>query len=220
MLDREQLELICRTIPKTHVQVLQLEWNVSREHTNTDDATAAPPVLTPAAPHDSHAVEDVKSSVLEKATLGCDDDSVVFAQLLVASSPLVVLSLRANGMTAGGATALAHALRANTTLQSLNLFQNCVGDDGALAIAHALPYNTALKVLSLANNGLTGVGCVRERGRADRLLLGWSLLTTRLNQLCVLLAEQKCSLVRSQGTWRHQHCSKRSRTRRARFTPR
>ncbi|TYZ57669.1 hypothetical protein PybrP1_011173 [[Pythium] brassicae (nom. inval.)] len=157
MLDREQLQLICRTIPKTQVQVLQLEWNVS-EPVKADGATATPAASTPGAPSDSHGVEDARGSAQQEKALDCDDESAVFAQLLEAPSPLVVLSLRANGIASAGATAIAHALRTNSTLQSLNLFQNRVGDDGALAIAHALPHNTALKALSLASNGLTGAG--------------------------------------------------------------
>ncbi|RLN96955.1 hypothetical protein BBJ28_00000705 [Nothophytophthora sp. Chile5] len=118
-LDLEQLELLCSTVPKTHVTSFQVEWNQ-----------------------------------LETA----DDGSDVFAQLLGEGSKLVVLSLRANGISSRGAEALARALRSNSTLEALNLFQNRVDDAGARAFAHALPHNTTLKTLSLANNQLSGIG--------------------------------------------------------------
>ncbi|RLN83695.1 hypothetical protein BBJ28_00012022 [Nothophytophthora sp. Chile5] len=117
-LDLEQLELLCSTVPKTHVTSFQLEWNQ-----------------------------------LETA-----DGSEVFAQLLSEDSKLVVLSLRANGISSRGAEALARALRSNSTLEALNLFQNRVDDAGARAFAYALPFNTTLKTLSLANNQLSGIG--------------------------------------------------------------
>lgn len=155
MLDREQLELVCQTVPTTQVQALQLEWNVSDAESKRGDQDAASP--RPASP----VGELAPTSDASDSDSGKDDYSAVFALLLCVSSPLVFLSLRSSGITSSGAVALASALRSNTTLQSLNLFQNCISDDGALALAHALPHNTALKSLSVANNAISGKGCVQ-----------------------------------------------------------
>lgn len=131
----EQLTLVCRCIPTSHIQSFQLDWN---------------PIRLPRIGTDS----DDTIPVCEEG-----GDSI-FAELLGENSRLVFLSLRANGITPNGATALASALRGNATLEALNLFDNCVGDAGAIAFADALPHNTTLRVLSLANNGIAGRGCV------------------------------------------------------------
>ncbi|GLD96723.1 hypothetical protein PINS_up005406 [Pythium insidiosum] len=75
---------------------------------------------------------------------------------LLLSTRLRVLSLRANGLTALHADALARGLRGNSALESLNLFQNPLGDDGVAAIAYALPFNTTLKALSLGETQISG----------------------------------------------------------------
>uniref|UniRef100_K3WIR1 Uncharacterized protein n=1 Tax=Globisporangium ultimum (strain ATCC 200006 / CBS 805.95 / DAOM BR144) TaxID=431595 RepID=K3WIR1_GLOUD len=147
-LDATQLALVCDVIPKTKAQSLQLEWNDSVRVNEALDSekVASPAVVEPADPEQPAPAP------------AAEDFSTVYAQLLEVHSPLVCLSLRANGITPIGAVKLAKALRHNTTLQSLNLFQNQIGDEGALAIAHALPYNTILKTISVANNGITGEG--------------------------------------------------------------
>lgn len=146
MLDAQQIEVICEAIPKTQVQILQLEWNASDQPDKGNQA-AAPNI----------ADTDVADTSTETPR-GEEDHSAVYAQLLGANSPVVFLSLRSNAITSDGATEIANALCSNTKLQSLNLFQNRIGDDGALAIAHALPQNGTLKTISVANNGITGKG--------------------------------------------------------------
>lgn len=163
MLDQQQLELICQTIPKTQVQILQLEWNVS-ENSSTTKSKAAAQVSSPdAVEMDSETMQtSARGSVTVPQDSGKaeadEDHSTMYAQLLGASSPLVFLSLRSNGITSAGAVEIANALRTSTRLQSLNLFQNRIGDDGALAIAHAVPQNATLKSISLASNGISGKG--------------------------------------------------------------
>jgi hypothetical protein len=126
-------------VPQSHIQSLQLDWN----------PVDAPPI-------------DPTASDTEPTEPGADAelDDRVFAEVLGEGSRLVFLSLRANGITARGAAAIAQSLRSNSTLEALNLFDNHLGDTGALEMARALPPNTTLRTLSLANNGLTGQGCV------------------------------------------------------------
>ncbi|KAG7398810.1 hypothetical protein PHYBOEH_010442 [Phytophthora boehmeriae] len=178
-LNKEQVAVLCSTIPKTHVAVLQLEWNPiavaatkeagenhvtnatpsmgspSRPSSASQSASRSPPVETATnnskQQHELRMQQDLQSG-------GENDVSEMFAQLINEESALVFLSLRANGISSRGATALARALRTNKTLEALNLFQNSIGDAGARAFAYALPFNTTLKTLSLANNQLTGHG--------------------------------------------------------------
>ncbi|ETL84334.1 hypothetical protein L917_15811 [Phytophthora nicotianae] len=140
-LNKEQLQLVCSTIPKTHVTALQLEWNSL--HSTESNAT------------EDHSPE---LRVQEDLQSGGNDSSEMFAQLLSESSALIFLSLRANGITSRGVVALAKALRTNKTLEALNLFQNSIDDAGARAFAYALPFNSTLKTLSLANNRISGRG--------------------------------------------------------------
>jgi Ran GTPase-activating protein (RanGAP) involved in mRNA processing and transport len=91
------------------------------------------------------------------------DDSTEGVQALLKSftgptSKLISLSLRGNGLTDGGAKALAEGLKGNLCLQSLNLFGNAIGEEGGGAIAEALQTNTQLGNLSLASNALTTKG--------------------------------------------------------------
>lgn len=140
MLDDHQLELVCHVMPTTQVQVLQLEWNAKAS--STVDSTTD--TLEEDADNEEHGeIQPI-------------DHTLVYAKLLQEPSSLTFLSLRANGITSQGATAIASALKTNTVLRSLNLFQNDLRDEGALEIAHALPYNKSLQTLSLANNNLTG----------------------------------------------------------------
>ncbi|KAF1323960.1 Lrr-containing protein, partial [Globisporangium splendens] len=172
-LDLTQLALVCDAIPKTKVQSLQLEWDCSVLVNETLDSKEA---AFPAAAEPPDPEQPAVAPVAK-------DHSTVYARLLDAHSPLVCLSLRANGITSNGAIELATALRHNTTLQSLNPFQNQIGDEGALAIAHALPYNTTLKTISVANNGITG-----ERYATDKIHL-----TIRAEELTSFLSLPVCS---------------------------
>ncbi|DAZ97125.1 TPA: hypothetical protein N0F65_010448, partial [Lagenidium giganteum] len=128
-LTHAQLQQLCHIVPQTQLRVLHLEWNALEGSGIMPESSADPPKESP---------------------------DTVFAGLLDETSPLTFLSLRANGISASGAQAMAKRLRANKTIQSLNLFQNNLEDDGAIALAHALPFNTSLKTVSFANNGITG----------------------------------------------------------------
>ncbi|CAK4072703.1 unnamed protein product [Aphanomyces euteiches] len=91
---------------------------------------------------------------------GEPDHTTCFARLLSSESSLTSLSLRANGITAAGAVAIADMLKTNTKLLVLNLFRNDIQDDGTAAIAFALPTNSTLLHLSVANNGITSQGAL------------------------------------------------------------
>ncbi|KAG2771101.1 hypothetical protein PC129_g21738 [Phytophthora cactorum] len=145
-LNKEQLQLLCTTIPQTHVTALQLEWNSLNSAEVAKESSAFE-----GQKHELNMQEDLQSG-------GKEDSSEMFAQLLSEGSALIFLSLRANGITSRGAVAIAKAVRHNKTLEALNLFQNSIGDAGARAFAHALPLNTTLKTLSLANNKISGRG--------------------------------------------------------------
>lgn len=169
-LDKEQLDLICSTIPKTHVLALQLDWiSISSEKLrNSSTIEESEPSLVSSdgdlRPPDEFIenrtveTEDQENDNVMQEIVGDEDSSEVFAQLLSDDSQLIFLSLRANGITSRGAAALAKAVRCNKKLETLNLFQNLIDDEGARAFAHALPFNTALKTLSLANNNVSGDG--------------------------------------------------------------
>ncbi|KAJ0399278.1 hypothetical protein P43SY_001862 [Pythium insidiosum] len=122
------LDALCAVIPDTHVAQLAIDWNVSQPIAATDKSEETR-VPPPAA-----------------------------LTSLLLSARLRVLSLRANGLSAAHADAIAQGLRANTTLESLNLYQNPLGDDGVAAIAYVLPFNTTLKALSLGETQLSGRG--------------------------------------------------------------
>ncbi|CAN0122932.1 unnamed protein product, partial [Phaeothamnion confervicola] len=84
-----------------------------------------------------------------------DQDASPRFALLVRPSLLRTLSLRGNGITDSGATAIAAALEDITLpLASLNLFDNAIGDAGAAAIADSLKINGILAGLSLSRNRL------------------------------------------------------------------
>ncbi|KAL7682307.1 putative leucine-rich [Plasmopara halstedii] len=168
-LDMVQLDLLCSTIPKTHVTALQLDWNsipstkVSQKSPNIDttsltsiDGSVGSSDVTLSQQCDK--VEDRNDILGMEENVGQEDLSEVYAQLLSGDSMLTYLSLRANGITSKGAAALANAVRINKKLESLNLFKNSIDDAGARAFAYALPFNTTLKTLSLANNEISGRG--------------------------------------------------------------
>ncbi|KDO25814.1 hypothetical protein SPRG_08757 [Saprolegnia parasitica CBS 223.65] len=89
-----------------------------------------------------------------------EDHTACFANLLAAPTQLTQLSLRANGISAEGAIALADTLKQNATLTQLNLFRNRIGDAGVEALAQALSENKTLQHLSVANNGVSGAGAL------------------------------------------------------------
>lgn len=128
-------------MPHSHIQSLQLDWN---------------PVEAP--PSEPSATSSSDEKPCEPGGDAEEIDDCVFAEALGDGSRLVLLSLRANGITARGAAAIARCLRSNSTLEALNLFDNRLEDAGALEISHALPSNTTLRTLSLANNDISGRG--------------------------------------------------------------
>ena len=158
-LSAAQVRMLAHALPDTHVETLQLEWNVppSVDHPVAAAGGASSETTGPTT-SDQGATTDAKDDV--DVEVKQEDDAEVataLAALLSDASPLVALSLRANGVSTAAAVAMAHQLRTNKKLRSLNLFQNDVGDAGAVALAHALPFNATLKSLSLANNRLSGV---------------------------------------------------------------
>jgi len=81
----------------------------------------------------------------------------LFTGLLRPEASLESLWLRGNDISAGGATAIAKALRGNKLLVDLNLASNCAGDAGAAAFVDTLFLNRSLRRLGLAGNGISNM---------------------------------------------------------------
>ena len=92
--------------------------------------------------------------------------------------PVASLSLRAVGLGAAGAAALAALLRRDSLLTYLNLEENELGDEGAAAVADALRCHQAVFRLDLGYNKVSGRGV---KALATLLLESASLLCLDLS---------------------------------------
>ena len=91
-------------------------------------------------------------------------------------------SLSENNIDAGGAIAIAEALKVNTLVTQLNLEFNQIGAAGAIAIAEALKVNKSVSQLNLHSNDIDAAGAIAI---ADSLKINTSVteLNLEFNQI-------------------------------------
>ena len=88
-----------------------------------------------------------------------DEDMEIVIKEAIVNKQCPKLQLINNGITANGASVLAHALSRNRTLEQLSLWMNCIGDVGVRSLNNAFSTNrNNLKKLDLADNGITDEG--------------------------------------------------------------
>ena len=86
-------------------------------------------------------------------------DAAAVAEILKSNTTVTKVDLSFNKEIGDeGAKALAEALKVNTTVETLDLIGCGIGDDGAAAFAEALRSNTSLMKLFLSNNGISKQG--------------------------------------------------------------
>ncbi|POM75886.1 Hypothetical protein PHPALM_6953, partial [Phytophthora palmivora] len=166
-LNKEQLQLLCSTIPKTHVTALQLEWNsvASAEETNISTTTetkmldgssflpseASQPTTRASSasatskihhtiPHTSdHSQQEKELSEDQKHELSMEQE------------------LQAGGME-DATEMFAQLLNESSALIFLSLRANGITSRGAVALARAVHHNKTLEALNLFQNSVGDAG--------------------------------------------------------------
>ena len=118
---------------------------------------------------------DVGDKLASLASRIAASPDCVFAQFASPDSPLVSLTLRADGITSTGATALFEMLAENRSLmvcpsvrllclnvrtQALNLWENEIGDEAIGVLATLLLSNRVVTAVSLARNRISDAGAI------------------------------------------------------------
>jgi hypothetical protein len=85
--------------------------------------------------------------------------------------------ISANSIGAGGAKAVAEALKVNSTLQTIYLYSNIIGDEGAKAIAEALKVNS--------NRSNASRNSFKKRGQLPQVHLRIYCLSGRFGSLTI-----------------------------------
>ena len=85
---------------------------------------------------------------------------------------LTNLDLSEDGISDGGATCIADAIKVNKTLTHLNLSHNGFSDGGAKCISEAIKVNKTLTILDLSKNGISDAGatCIAEAIKVNKTL--------------------------------------------------
>ncbi|EGZ12266.1 hypothetical protein PHYSODRAFT_515523 [Phytophthora sojae] len=128
-LSKEQLGLLCSTIPKTHVTALQLEWNPLQAGGEEDASEIFAQLLT-------------EGSALVFLSLRANGitsrGALALAKAVRNNKTLEALNLFQNSIGDAGARAFAHALPFNTTLKTLSLANNKISGWGAKFLVDGL----------------------------------------------------------------------------------